>query len=125
MKEKTASIILIDDARDLLETYSEFLTLSGYSVRSFLTASAALDFLKSHSPSVDLFIVDMNMPQLSGIEFLKILRSKEMPSYNRTPFIILTGETNIQDIKDNHVIVCAKTNTLDTILKFVANSLQS
>jgi PAS domain S-box-containing protein len=51
-----------------------------------LSAKAALEFLKSSL--CDAIISDYEMPEIDGIEFLKIIREK----YPRLPFIIFTGK---------------------------------
>ena len=51
-----------------------------------LSAKAALELLKN--TSCDAIISDYEMPEIDGIEFLKIIREK----YPRLPFIIFTGK---------------------------------
>lgn len=74
---KLRSIIIDDEplAHDIILTYMEdipFLELVG----QFHLATEALSFLHQHS--VDLIFLDIQMPKLSGLEFLKTLR--EPPS---------------------------------------------
>ncbi|GAB3167674.1 LytR/AlgR family response regulator transcription factor [Telluribacter humicola] len=74
--------IIVEDeplARSLLEQYIQkvpYLKL----VNSFSNALSALDFL--HNNSVDILFSDIQMPEVTGIAMLKILRRK--------PLIILT-----------------------------------
>jgi CheY-like chemotaxis protein len=83
------SILLIDDEPALLEVLKPFVERSGeISVHTTQSATEALKILSEKS--FDVIIVDYNMPEINGIEFLKILRSKG----DTTPVIIFTGVGN-------------------------------
>lgn len=57
----------------------------------------ALDKL-SGNPKVDVFLVDVNMPVMGGIDFIKALRG--LPAYAKTPVIVITTESD-QAMKDD------------------------
>lgn len=72
MMGKIWTIIIEDEkpAQEILKSYisrTDWLTLSGV----FEDALTAMDYLKSHD--VDLIFLDIQIPSLSGIEFLKLL----------------------------------------------------
>lgn len=48
----------------------------------------ALDKLKAQT--VDLFLVDINMPVMGGLDFIREVR--KLPAYGKTPIIIITTE---------------------------------
>ena len=80
------SVLLIDDEPALLEVMKPFIERSGeMSVQTVPSAIEALKILPEKS--FDAIIVDYNMPEINGIAFLKILRSKG----DTTPVIIFTG----------------------------------
>jgi DNA-binding response OmpR family regulator len=80
------SVLLIDDEPALLEVLKPFIERSGE--MKVHTAQSALEALKIlPEKSFDAIIVDYDMPEINGIEFLKILRSKG----DTTPVIIFTG----------------------------------
>ena len=80
------SVLLIDDEPALLEVLKPFVERSGeMSVQTTRSATEALAILPEKS--FDAIIVDYDMPEINGIEFLKILRSKG----DTTPVIIFTG----------------------------------
>jgi DNA-binding response OmpR family regulator len=80
------AVLLIDDEPALLDVLKPFIERSGE--MSVHTAQSALDALKIlPEKSFDAIIVDYDMPEINGIEFLKILRSKG----DTTPVIIFTG----------------------------------
>lgn len=55
----------------------------------------AMEKLKG-SPLPDIILLDLNMPRMSGIEFLKILKSDDRLKY--LPTIILTTSENRADL---------------------------
>ena len=80
------SVLLIDDEPALLEVLKLFSERSReMSVHTAQSATEALKILPEKT--FDAIIVDYDMPELNGIEFLKILRSEG----DTTPVIIFTG----------------------------------
>jgi len=80
------SVLLIDDEPALLEIFSHMAERSREV--KMQTASSAKDGLRLlHEQAFDAIIVDYNMPELNGIQFLKILRSRG----DTTPVIVYTG----------------------------------
>jgi DNA-binding LytR/AlgR family response regulator len=65
--------VVIDDeplAREILEEYLRRLNFVG-SIRQFDTAREALTYFKNHE--ADVLFLDIEMPEMNGIEFLKML----------------------------------------------------
>jgi len=56
----------------------------------------ALEALESSTVLPDIILLDLNMPRMSGIEFLTILKKHE--SYKYLPTIILTTSENRADL---------------------------
>lgn len=70
-----AKILIIDDEADIAEVFKIALTQGGYEVD---TAGDARDGLThAKEGQYDLFILDQMLPDLSGNEILKILKSDE------------------------------------------------
>ena len=79
-------MLLIDDESSLLEIIKLVSEQSNeMTVQTVLSAQEALNILQGKT--FDAIIVDYAMPDINGIEFLKILRSKG----NATPIIIFTA----------------------------------
>lgn len=72
---ETIKVLIVDDeplARELLESY--LLKMPGYSIVG--TCSNALEAFSTLSrQQVDLMLLDINMPEISGIEFLKTIKN--------------------------------------------------
>jgi DNA-binding response OmpR family regulator len=67
-------VLVVDDERVFCIILEKRLKALGYNSRSALSASDALDLLGSIRPM--MIITDLMMPDIDGIEFIKILRKK-------------------------------------------------
>ncbi len=89
----STKILLIEDVPEMSELVSMYLTKEGMEVSKAMNAEDALETLKTLTP--DLVILDLNLPGMSGFEFLKIFREK----YNNTiPVIISSARDGDEDI---------------------------
>ena len=70
----------------------------------------ALNILEDKSKFPDIILLDLNMPKMSGVEFLTIL--KESEEFKHIPTIILTTSDNQKDL-----IECYKIGISGYILK--------
>lgn len=62
----------------------------------------ALKLLEKKDQLPDIILLDLNMPRINGIEFLKILKADERLRY--IPTIILTTSNNQQDLLECYKI---------------------
>ena len=69
------TIWIVDDDEDMIHAVQLMLKLLNYNTRLFYSARlAAQTLLNSERP--DLFVLDINMPEVSGIDFLEFLRRR-------------------------------------------------
>jgi len=99
-------IVLVEDELDILELVEYSLKKDGYDVEGFLDTSRVEELLKTEH--VDLLIMDRNLPQVEGVEFVKNLRKKGF----QTPVIFLTAKT-----EDKHKIEGLEAGADDYIVK--------
>ncbi len=78
-------ILIIDDEPGIVEEVSSFLTEEGYEISTADTAGDGIRKFESFRP--DLILLDMKLPDQSGIEVLRIVK-KNSPS---TRVIVNTG----------------------------------
>ena len=67
-----ATILVLDDDADMRALMQRHLSTAGYDVKLAESANAAQKTIKAARP--DLIIADINMPEVSGIEFVAGLR---------------------------------------------------
>lgn len=87
-------ILWADDEIDLLKPHILFLQDKGYEVIPVLSGAEAIDEL-DENPDIDIVFLDENMPGLSGLDTLNIIKSK----YAKIPVIMITKseEEHIMD----------------------------
>ncbi len=89
------SVLVADDEKDLIETFSLLLQDIGYEVFSATDGETAVTLLKEKKP--DVLILDINMPRVSGEDVLRALSTLGIG----TRVIISTGHTVAdQTLKD-------------------------
>jgi CheY-like chemotaxis protein len=69
------SVLLVDDEEGVLEVCSEMIKSLGYSVQAVTSGMAAIDVLKEDPRNIDLVILDMVMPGMSGLETFEQIKS--------------------------------------------------
>ena len=87
-------VLSIDDNPVDLNTFQGIL-VPRFILRAAKSASDALAYLNSHK--ADIILLDIEMPNISGFEFLSDIR--RIPSYITVPIIIVSGKTG-QDFLD-------------------------
>lgn len=92
------SILFVDDEPKILKGLERSFSLLDveYTLLFAEGAVSALKLLES-APKPDLIVCDVRMPEMSGYEFLKTLRNN--PRYATIPFIFLTGQDDIGDLR--------------------------
>lgn len=97
-------ILLIED--DNIEIMKLQRTVSKLELKHKITQAKngeeALDFLKSDDRLPDIILLDLNMPRMSGIEFLEILKKDDTLRY--LPTIVLTTSENRADLLECYKI---------------------
>jgi two-component system response regulator PrrA len=104
----TPSILIVDDDETVTQTFARMLQLEGFSVRTAPNADLGLREAVAHQP--DAIILDMRMPLVDGLGFLRRLRSRN--GLGDIPVAIVTGDLNLDDA------VAAELGQLGAALKF-------
>ncbi|HRF89727.1 MAG: response regulator [Desulfobacter postgatei] len=87
MSEK---VLIIDDEQEFTEALAERMTNRGMTVS---TSSSAIEGLQSvEEQSFDVVVLDLQMPEMDGIETLKILKKKRP----ELQVILLTGHATVE-----------------------------
>ncbi len=84
-------LLVVEDEPNLNELLVKKLQLEHYTVDSCLNGLDALDFF--NMADYDAVILDIMLPGISGLEFLKKIRNKN----DRTPVLLLTARDSIED----------------------------
>ena len=79
-------VLVVDDERIILQTMSAILESAGFVVRTAEDGFAALATLRQTLP--DIIISDLRMPNMSGFEFLSVVRRR----FPHIPIVAISGE---------------------------------
>ncbi|GAB5476466.1 MAG: glycosyltransferase [Maribacter sp.] len=82
-------VLTIDDQTLILLSVEKRLQELGYTVKTAATGKDGIAIFQSFEP--DLVLVDINMPDMNGLEVVQHIRSIEE---NRTPILVMSGNTN-------------------------------
>jgi two-component system chemotaxis response regulator CheY len=88
-------VLIVDDAALMRAYYRQALERAGYDVDEALNGLEALE--KILVQPFDLAIVDVNMPQMDGITFIRTLREKELPTA-AVAVLVTSTEAKDQDV---------------------------
>lgn len=87
--------MVIEDERSINEAYQTVLKSAGYDVQAAYNGQEALDMAAKKEP--DLILLDLRMPQMDGLEFLRQYDLKKRPNVK----VIIFSNYDIEDeIKD-------------------------
>jgi two-component system chemotaxis response regulator CheY len=89
-------VLIVDDAGLVRRYYRDALERAGFAVEEALNGLEALEKLLQ-GQSVDLLIVDINMPQMDGLTFLQTLRRQE-GAIAATPAMVTSTEAATHDM---------------------------
>jgi two-component system chemotaxis response regulator CheY len=87
-------ILIVDDANLVRRFYRDALERAGFEVDEALNGIEALE--KVLGGTYDLIVVDVNMPQMDGLTFLKVLR-RQAPAVSSLPALVTSTEAADQD----------------------------
>ncbi len=89
-----ASIVIVEDEEDILELLEYNLQKEGYETVGFLNTKGVYQLLEEES--IDLLLMDRNLPGVEGSEFVSDLRKKGI----QTPVIYLSAKNKESDIEE-------------------------
>ena len=90
MARYDGKILMIDDEPDLLKLSSSILRREGFAVETRSDGREALALLQSES--FDIILLDLRMPEMSGLDFLRHFNVRERPE----EVLILTAHADVQ-----------------------------
>jgi len=89
--KKQKHILLVDDSPFFRKFMQPVLVIAGYKVTPAEDAYEAISLLESKPDGYDVVVTDIDMPEMTGIEFMQRCRKDERLA--QLPFIALTSHT--------------------------------
>jgi len=130
------TILLVEDNKKILDFNRQLLEGRGFVIRTAVTLAEAVSSVKNDPP--DAVVLDIGMPDGSGLDFLLELRQGKIKNagnpalakqISRTPVLLLTNNSEAEDIVSGFKSGCddylAKPYTFEVLLVRLQRLLQS
>jgi two-component system, cell cycle response regulator len=118
MIDRSPLIFVADDNPSILQGLERALTATGYRVRTADNGRAALELMESAPDPPDLLLLDVMMPEMTGIDVLRVLRLN--PRWVDVPVVLITatndGALPVSALRDGAVDFLTKPFRLDELL---------
>lgn len=86
-------VLVVDDSRAIRRIIGEIMKQLGFEVSEAGNGVEALQRLEELG-APDLVLVDWNMPEMNGLDFIKAVRAN--PAYSDLPMMMVTTETEME-----------------------------
>ncbi len=89
-------VLVVDDFPTMRRIVKTLMRQNGYT--NFVEAEDGQQGLKmlAEQPDIEFIVSDWNMPNMTGLEFLKAVRAD--PKYKHLPFLMVTAEAEKENI---------------------------
>ena len=89
---KKIEILIVEDEPKLAQTLTDFLRIQNYEVLHAIDGGKALDIFRENKKEIDLVLLDLMLPDISGYTVLKEIRK-----LSEVPVIILSARSAVVD----------------------------
>jgi two-component system OmpR family response regulator len=124
METTSRTIVVVDDEPDVLDLICSVLEDEGYSVVRLSHPVYTRD-LKGYTPQPSLFVLDIMLPTMSGIQLARSLRED---GYKNTPMIAMSASPSMLQVADESALFqhsIGKPFDLDALLQAVERHLRT
>jgi CheY-like chemotaxis protein len=89
------TVMIIEDEPDAAEMFAEMMRVNGFRVLKMFSSAPAIPMITQEKP--DVIILDIMMPDISGLEVLRYMRRE--PELLSIPVIVVSAKSMPSDIK--------------------------
>ncbi len=98
MTKKTATVLVVEDDQALNDAYRMILdTVGNYTVQTAFNGQEALEIVKDSKSDPDIILLDLRMPVMDGIGFLREFKPEEHPD---TTVVVFSNYDAHKDIDE-------------------------
>jgi DNA-binding response OmpR family regulator len=96
MSQEVQKVLVVDDNQDVRELIVHILNSDGFHVYAAVDGENALAILNSNP--VDLVLLDVMMPGMSGLDVLKEIRTGSNKKIREVPVMMITAMSSTDDV---------------------------
>lgn len=96
------NVLIIEDDTQLNIAITRFFEIKNYNTTSLKDGLVAIDYIDSDG--FDLYIIDINLPGINGLDLLNHIRKKDL----NTPVIIITASLEIENLTNAYEKGCSE-----------------
>ena len=96
MTSSEKTVLIIEDESDAAELFAEMMRVSGFRVLKTSSSTPALNLIATEKP--DLVILDIMMPDVSGLDILRQMRRD--PGLSHIPVVVVSAKSMPADIRN-------------------------
>ncbi|MEY4469261.1 MAG: hypothetical protein RLZZ87_585 [Actinomycetota bacterium] len=96
MSQEVQKVLVVDDNQDVRELIVHILNADGFHVYAAVDGENALAILKSNP--VDLVLLDVMMPGMSGLDVLREIRTGSNKKIREVPVMMITAMSSTDDV---------------------------
>jgi DNA-binding response OmpR family regulator len=96
MSQEVQKVLVVDDNQDVRELIVHILNADGFHVYAAIDGENALAILNSNP--VDLVLLDVMMPGMSGLDVLKEIRTGSNKKIREIPVMMITAMSSTDDV---------------------------
>lgn len=89
------TVLVVEDEADAAELFAEMMRVNGFRVLKTFSSTPAINMVKEEKP--DLVILDVMMPDVSGLEVLRYMRRE--PALQDIPVIVVSAKGMPADVR--------------------------
>jgi CheY-like chemotaxis protein len=90
------TVLIVEDEEDAAELFAEMMRVSGFRVLKTSNSAPAIAMMASEKP--DVIILDIMMPEISGLDILRQMRRD--PDLANIPVVVVSAKSMPADIKN-------------------------
>ena len=95
MPAKPKTIIVVEDEQDAADMFAEMMRVSGFRVLKAAGSALAMSMIEREEPAA--VILDLMMPDISGLEVLRYMRRE--PKLAKIPVVVVSAKSMPTDIQ--------------------------
>ncbi len=95
MASTQKTVMIIEDEPEAAELFGEMMRINGFRVIKMFSSAPAIPMISQEKP--DLILLDIMMPDISGLEVLRYIRRE--PNLTDIPVIVVSAKSMPSDIK--------------------------